>query len=118
MTRRGASSRSGRATNAPAASVRELALSSKEPGWELDPYLPLKTLCGYAGLSIRYLRSRLKDPVRPLPHYAMGGKILVRRSEFDAWIAAFRRDISIDLDNIVDDAVVGLIKPRGGSENE
>jgi hypothetical protein len=35
----------------------------------LDPYLPLRALSGYCGLSIRKLRDLLTNPVRPLPCY-------------------------------------------------
>jgi hypothetical protein len=41
-------------------------------------------------LSVRRLRAYLVDHVRPLPHYRVGGKILVRRSEYDAWALRFR----------------------------
>jgi hypothetical protein len=71
----------------------------------LDPYLPLKALSGYCGISVRKLREFLDDPVRPLPCYRIGGKLLVRRSEFDAWIAAYRQRGREDLDRIVDDAL-------------
>ncbi|PYM41491.1 MAG: hypothetical protein DME12_11490 [Candidatus Rokuibacteriota bacterium] len=39
----------------------------------------------------RTLREYLDHPARPLPHYRVGGKILVRRSEFDTWVAHFRQ---------------------------
>src|SRR3989442_3053482 len=74
----------------------------------LDPYLTLRALSGYAGLSIRKLRQYLADPTHALPSYRPGGKVLVRRSEFDAWIAAFRQSGRADLDQIVSDALQGL----------
>jgi hypothetical protein len=64
----------------------------------LDPYLPLRALAGYSGLSIRKLRQLLElPPADALPCYRipgvpgrrLGGKILVRRSVFDAWIAQY-----------------------------
>ena len=58
------------------------------PG-ESDAYLPLKALALYSGLSVRTLRAHLADAVRPLPHFRVGGKILVRRSEFDEWVVQF-----------------------------
>lgn len=67
----------------------------------LDPYLPLTALAGYAGLSVRKLREFLVDPMHPLPCYRVGGKLLVRRSEFDAWIAAYRQRGREDLNRIV-----------------
>ena len=56
----------------------------------LDPYLPLRALSGYCGLSVRTLREHLSDATHPLPCYRVGGKVLVRRSEFDTWVRAFR----------------------------
>jgi excisionase family DNA binding protein len=61
-----------------------------------DSYLSLRTLSSYAGLSVRWLRGSLSDPASPLPHYRVGGKILIRRSEFDAWMAQFRHPDSRD----------------------
>jgi len=58
----------------------------------LDPYLPLRALASYSGLSVRRLRQLLDDRARPLPRYRVGGKILVRRSEFDQWMVAQRDD--------------------------
>ena len=55
-----------------------------------DPYLSLRKLCEYSGLSIRTLRTQLTHVTHPLPHYRVGGKILVKRSEFDSWIHTFR----------------------------
>src|SRR5262245_27918348 len=66
----------------------------------LDPYLGLKALAGYAGISTRQLREYLVRPPLPrdarapvpppLPHYRLGSRIVVRRSEFDRWVAAYR----------------------------
>jgi hypothetical protein len=56
----------------------------------LDPYLPLKALKDYSGLSVRKLRQLLElPPAEALPCYRLGGKILVRRSEFDAWMGQY-----------------------------
>ena len=70
--------------------VRGLVADRVAVSIPLDPYLDLRALAGYAGLSVRKLRDLLGDLDRPLPHYRIGGKILVRRSEFDDWIAAYR----------------------------
>ncbi|OGB96124.1 MAG: hypothetical protein A3G35_13265 [candidate division NC10 bacterium RIFCSPLOWO2_12_FULL_66_18] len=58
----------------------------------LDPYLSLKALAAYSGLSTRTLRSFInRPPAEALPCYRVtGGKLLVRRSEFDAFIAQYR----------------------------
>ena len=56
-----------------------------------DCYLPLRALSAYAGICVRTLRTRLRDVADPLPHYRVGGKILVKRSEFDAWMRSHRQ---------------------------
>src|SRR5262245_10587025 len=66
-----------------------------------DPYLSLRALSTYASLSVRTLRTLLDHPMNPLPHYRPGGKILVRRGEFDAWMAGFRHAGVLDVDAIV-----------------
>lgn len=71
----------------------------------LDPFLSLRALASYAGLSVRTLREYLDHPSRPLPHYRVGGKILVRRSEFDGWIIAHRRVGVADVAGIVNDVL-------------
>src|SRR5215470_6499008 len=75
-----------------------------------DPYLSLRALATYSGLSVRKLRDYLDDPARPLPCYRVGGKLLVRRSEFDTWIADYRRVGRMDVDAIVADVLRGLPK--------
>ena len=74
----------------------------------LDPYLSLKALATYSELSVRKLRNCLRHPNHPLPHYRVDGKILIRRSEFDIWIAAYRRVGDPDVDQIVDDVLAKL----------
>jgi hypothetical protein len=69
----------------------------------LDPFLPLRALANYSGLSVRKLRDYLEDPVNPLPCYQVGGKILVRRSEFDLWISVYRSRGRADVGEIVSD---------------
>ena len=56
----------------------------------LDPFLSLKALAAYSGLGVRTLRAYLSDITHPLPCYRVGGKILIRRSEFDGWISKYR----------------------------
>ena len=54
-------------------------------------YLSLTELARYSGLSKRTLRKHIEaDPAVALPHYPIGGKIMVRRAEYDAWVRAFR----------------------------
>jgi hypothetical protein len=70
-----------------------------------DAYLSLKELSRYAGFSVRRLRDFLGDPVATLPSYRIGGKVLVKRSEYDAWAQRFRRVSSATLDAVVAELV-------------
>jgi hypothetical protein len=74
----------------------------------LDPYLSLKALASYSDLSVRTLRTYLTYSLNPLPSYRVGGKILIRRSEFDSWIARYRNTGNVDVDQIVDDILKDL----------
>jgi excisionase family DNA binding protein len=88
--------------------VRGIVVDRVVVSTPLDPFLPLRQLATYAGLSVRKLRELLDDPTCPLPAYQVGGKILVRRSEFDAWMAAHRRQRGADVDNIVNEVLGDL----------
>ena len=68
----------------------------------------VKALATYSGLSVRKLRDCLRHPSHPLPHYRVDGKILIPRSEFDVWIAAYRRVGNTEVDQIVDDVMAKL----------
>ncbi len=81
----------------------------------LDPYFSLTGLAGYSGLSVRKLRTHLADVAHPLPCYRVGGKILVRRSEFDAWIATYRQCGRLDVDRLVNEVVSELSAPVSGA---
>ena len=73
-----------------------------------DPYLPLTGLSAYAGLSVRTLRTYLAHLSYPLPCYRIGGKVLVKKSEYDRWAARFRAVPSSQVDALVHDAMRGL----------
>ena len=85
---------------------------------QLDPFLSLRALAGYSGLSIRKLRDFLERPQHPLPCYRVGGKILVRRSEFDLWIAAYRHHGRRDVDAIVNDVLSTFSEPLTSAERQ
>jgi hypothetical protein len=56
---------------------------------DLDPYLTLKALAEYSGFARRTLLSFLTGQ-NIVPHYRIGnGKVVVRRSAWDAWINQF-----------------------------
>ncbi len=72
-----------------------------------DAYLSLKALSTYAGLSVRRLRDCLHDRQCPLPCYRIGGKILIRKSDFDTWALHFRQDTD-SITAVVDEIMQGL----------
>jgi hypothetical protein len=74
----------------------------------LDPWLSLKALATYSSLSVRKLRQHLEDSLHPLPCYRVGGKLLVRRSDYDAWVSRYRKVGRADVDRIVDDVLASL----------
>lgn len=73
-----------------------------------DPYLPLRALSSYSGMSVRKLRAMLRHPTHPLPHYRVNGKIIVRQSDFDGWIATYRRRGLADVDAAVNEILAAL----------
>jgi hypothetical protein len=81
----------------------------------LDPYLSLDELEKYSGFKLRTLRSFLKGQ-NVLPHYRIGyGKILVRVSDWDAFIAPHRHTKG-RMEEIVDERRrlrAGRRRPRG-----
>jgi excisionase family DNA binding protein len=62
-------------------------LAPLPPAAEDDRYLQLPELARYAGLSYHTLRRHLTAKERPLPHYRIGGRLLVKKSEYDRWAA-------------------------------
>lgn len=96
--------------------------------WQPDAWLTLRALAIYSGLSTRTLRAFLTDADHPLPHIRLtrrvvdtktgkergaSGRILVRASEFDKWVEAFRVESGLDVDRLVDEVVADLEKsPR------
>jgi hypothetical protein len=77
-------------------------------------WLGLKELSFYADLSERTLRSWIYSPVDPLPAVKVRGKVLVRRSDFDAYLQKHRisRLSTINLDAVVNDVVNGVRNGR------
>ena len=92
----------------PVGQVRGILADRVIVSMTLDPFLSLRALASYACVSVRKLREHLDDPTHPLPHYRIGGKIVVRRSEFDAWMAAYRQVGQADVGGIVDSVMRDL----------
>lgn len=78
-----------------------------------DPYLSLRALAAYSSLSERLLRSFLSAAEHPLPHYRVGGRVLVKRSDFDAWIQVFRHSEDDEAETIAERILADLdARPR------
>ena len=81
-----------------------------------DCYMGLSALAEYSGLSAKQLRGYINDPTNPLPAFQTDGgetgrgKLLVRRSEYDAWAEQNLRRPSpqADIDAAVAEALEGL----------
>ena len=73
---------------------------------DTDRLLDLKGLSEYSSLGIPTLRDYLRS--NGLPHYKLKGKILVRMSEFDNWLEAFRVESGQHLNDIVNDIMASL----------
>ncbi len=73
-------------------------------------YFSLKVLATYSGLSVRTLRAHLTDRIRPLPHFRVGGKILVNRADFDRWVSQFRVQAAIASVNALVDDVIAAVR--------
>ena len=71
-------------------------------------YLSLKELAAYSGLSVRTLRAHLSDPLHPLPHYRIGGRVLVKPSEYDTWARVFRVERASNACDIVNELMRDL----------
>jgi Helix-turn-helix domain len=77
-----------------------------EPPSVTPEYLDLTTLATYSSIGRRSLERYLRDPAHPLPHYKPGGKVLVKISEFDRWIA--ERQHEPDVRKVVADVLARL----------
>lgn len=55
-----------------------------------DRYLRLAELAAYSSLSVRTLQRAIAAKKNPLPAHRVGKAVLVRRSDFDGWLAASR----------------------------
>jgi hypothetical protein len=81
--------------------------------FSIDPaYFDLKGLQAYTGgaISVRKLRDLIKQP-GGLPHFRVGGKILVAKADFDLWVQRFRQE-PVNLDALVDEILADFMPGR------
>ena len=57
---------------------------------EQDVFFDVNSLSRYSSLSVRTLRDYLADPDDPIPSYCVRRKMLIKKSEFDAWLEKHR----------------------------
>ena len=69
---------------------------------EKREWLDLKALQQYACVSERTLREWIHRPIAPLPASRIRSKILVKRSQFDAWMESHTVKL-VDVDRIVNE---------------
>ena len=84
-------------------------------GRRMQPeWLSLRGLGEYAQVSERTLRGWIHSPVDPLPAVRIGGKVLVRRADFDAWLQRHKIEplATDDVDAIVREVVEGVTVER------
>jgi hypothetical protein len=74
-----------------------------------DFFLDLKSLSKRCCMSVRSLRDHLKDHEHPLPSFRVGGKILVRWSDFTAWMELNFQVEHEDYERRISDAVNHLV---------
>lgn len=77
---------------------REMASTKSFPP-VAPAYFDLKGASAYVGrgLSVKRLRKALTEP-GGLPHFRIGGKILISKKDLDLWLIRFRQEpISLDL---------------------
>jgi len=78
----------------------------------LDPLFSLRGLAGYCCLSRRTLQDLVNDTSDPLPSYRVGGKILVRKSDFDRWITRRRNQKPLAAIRLAAADAAALLKAR------
>jgi len=71
-----------------------------------DQYFDLKGLSTFSAMAVSTLRNFIRTG--NLPAYKVHGKILIKRSEFDAWINTFKINRKQDLSAICDDILENL----------
>jgi len=77
----------------------------------LDPFLSVKAASSYTSLSPRTLHAFINlAPSEALPCYRLAGKVLIRRSELDAWLERFRSRGRPNVERAMRE--LGLLKPE------
>ena len=83
-----------------------------------DQIFDLKGLTFYSALSVSTLRDHIRRD--GLPAFQVGGKILVKKSEFDEWILKYRVNKSQDLNALANEVFeeIGVIVRRSKKSSD
>ena len=73
---------------------------------DINRLLDLRGLSEYSSLGVPTLRDYLRSG--GLPYFKLKGKILVRLSEFNAWMESFKIEPKQELDLLVDEVINSL----------
>jgi len=57
---------------------------------DTDVFISAETCAEWSSLSLRTIREYLKSPDNPLPHYKVGGRILIYWPDFKRWMDGYR----------------------------
>jgi hypothetical protein len=71
-----------------------------------DQYFDLKGLSVYSSMGVGTLRDHIK--AGSLPCFKVRGKILIKLSEFNAWIEGYRLNKNGDINNIANEIIESL----------
>ncbi len=55
-----------------------------------DPLMDIQGLSAYSTFSVRFLQDLLNNAKDPIPSYRVGTRVVIRKSEFDAWLSRRR----------------------------
>ncbi|MDA3895502.1 MAG: hypothetical protein PF482_05070 [Desulfobacteraceae bacterium] len=55
-----------------------------------DVFIDAKTCAEWSSLSLRTIRELLKDPENAIPHYKIGGRVLIAWPEFKRWMDGYK----------------------------
>jgi excisionase family DNA binding protein len=75
-------------------------------------WLNFRQLTEYCGVSERTARSWIHSSGDPLPAVRVGGKVLVRKAEFDSWLERHRIKSAGEVDAIVREVLQGVTDGR------
>jgi len=71
--------------------LRGIIVTDVEVSTPLDPFMTIKAAAAYCALSKRRIERAVNTtPDKALVHYRLGKRIVIRRSDLDAWMARYR----------------------------